>query len=55
MEQLIELLQQIQDLAGVGIEALQSAAEGGGGEAPPEGAPAGGPPEGGPPEAPVEG
>jgi len=52
MEQLIELLQQIQDLAGAGIDALkgatQGAAEGaGGGEgAPPEGAP----PEGAPPE-----
>jgi len=31
MEQLIELLQQIQDLAGVGIEALQKATGGGGG------------------------
>ena len=31
MEQLIELLQQIQELAGVAIEALQGAAEGGGG------------------------
>ena len=50
MEQLIELLQQIQELAGVGIEALEGAvAEGGGGEAPVEGAP---PVEG---EAPVEG
>ena len=39
MEQLIELLQQIQDLAGVAIEALQQAGGGGGGE--------GGPPEGG--------
>ena len=29
MEQLIELLTQIQDLAGVAIEALQGAAEGG--------------------------
>jgi hypothetical protein len=50
MEQLIELLQQIQDLAGAGIDALQSAMEGGGGggEAapPPEGGP---PPEGAPP------
>ena len=44
MDQLIELLQQIQDLAGVGIEALQAAAGGGGAEA-------GGPP----PEAPAEG
>lgn len=51
MEQLIELLQQIQDLAGAGIDALQSALEGGGGEgAPPEAA---GPPpeEGAPPPA----
>lgn len=46
MEQLIELLQQIQDLAGAGIEALQGAMEGAGGEAPPEE----GPPEGAPPE-----
>jgi hypothetical protein len=36
MEQLIELLQQIQDLAGAGIEALQGAMEGGEGGAPPE-------------------
>lgn len=50
MQQLIELLQQIQDLAGVAIEALQGAAEGGGG-APPEGAgPEGGGPGGPPPE-----
>lgn len=51
MEQLIELLQQIQDLAGAGIDALQSAMEGGGeGGAPP--AEAGGPPpEEGPPPA----
>ena len=41
MEQLIELLKQIQELAGVAIEALQGATEGGGeaggggGEAPP--------------------
>lgn len=48
MEQLIELLQQIQDLAGVAIEALTEAA--GGGEAPPEeGAP---PPEEAPPGPP---
>lgn len=47
MEQLIELLQQIQDLAGVAIEALTEAA---GGEAPPEeGAP---PPEEAPPGPP---
>jgi hypothetical protein len=50
MEQLIELLQQIMDLAGAGIEALQGAAAdaGGGGEGPPEGgAPSEGAPEGG--------
>ena len=51
MEQLIELLKQIQELAGVAIEALQGASngaaegagpEGGGGEAPPpEGPPPG--------------
>lgn len=42
MEQLIELLRQIQELAGVAIEALEGAASGaegggggGGGEAPP--------------------
>ena len=48
MEQLIELLKQIQELAGVAIEALQGAAggEGGGGEAPAEG---GAPPPEGPP------
>jgi hypothetical protein len=38
MEQLIELLKQIQELAGVAIEALQGAAEG----APAEGEPGGG-------------
>ena len=50
MEQLEELLRQIQELAGVGIEALQAAA---GGEAPAEGeAPPQGPPPGeAPPEA----
>lgn len=32
MEQLIELLQQIQELAGVGIDALNEATAGGGGE-----------------------
>jgi len=32
MEQLIELLQQIQDLAGAGIDALRGALEGGGAE-----------------------
>jgi hypothetical protein len=51
MEQLIELLKQIQELAGVAIEALQGAGGGGGGEgggapAPEEG---GGPPPEGPP------
>ena len=60
MEQLIELLQQIQDLAGAGIDALKGATEGGEEGAPPEeggapeGAPAGGgapPREGGPPPA----
>lgn len=35
MEQLIELLQQIQELAGVGIDALTEALGGAGGEAPP--------------------
>jgi hypothetical protein len=54
MEQLIELLQQIQDLAGAGIDALKGAQkgaqEGGEGAPPPEGAPpAGG--RGAPPEA----
>lgn len=51
MEQLIELLQQIQDLAGVGIEALQEALQGGGEPAGPEGAP---PPEGEPPAEPAQ-
>ena len=51
MQQLIELLQQIQDLAGVAIDALQKAGgggggEGGGGEVPT--APEGAPPAGGP-------
>jgi hypothetical protein len=51
MEQLIELLQQIQDLAGAGIEALQEAlgAGGEGGAPPPEGGEAPMPEEGGPP------
>ena len=58
MEQLIELLKQIQDLAGVGIDALKDAS--GGGERPegaPEGAPEGGPAGGGeaPPPAPGNG
>jgi hypothetical protein len=51
MDKLIELLQQIQDLAGVAIDALSG--EGGGGgpekEAPPEGGGQGGPPPEGPP------
>lgn len=54
MEQLIELLQQIQELAGVGIDALNeaTAGAGGGGEGEGEGVPVapGGPPEGAPPE-----
>ena len=53
MEQLIELLKQIQELAGVAIEALQGAtaeAGGGGGEGGPPPEEAGPPPEaGGPP------
>jgi len=51
MDQLIELLQQIQDLAGTAIEALQGAMSDAGaeGEAPAEGGPAGPPPEGEPP------
>ena len=44
MDQLIELLQQIQDLAGAAIDALKGA---GGGEE--GGAPAEAPPEGAPP------
>jgi len=50
MDQLIELLKQIQELAGVAIEALQGATEGapegggGGGEAPPPAEGAGPPP-----------
>ena len=47
MEQLIELLTQIQDLAGVAIDALTEA--GAAASGPAEGAPADGPPaEGGP-------
>ena len=48
MEELIELLKQIQDLAGAGIDALESVTSGGGA---PEGGEPGGPggaPEGGP-------
>ena len=59
MEQLIELLQQIQELAGVGIDALTEALGGAGGETPPpEGAPSpeGAPmPEAGPPPEPPVG
>ena len=58
MEELIELLKQIQDLAGAGIDALESVTSGGGapeGGAPggPGGAPKGGAPggPGGPPES----
>lgn len=54
MEKLIELLQQIQDLAGVAIDALKGAGEGAAPEgegAPAEGGPPPGAPEGGtPPE-----
>ena len=61
MEELIELLKQIQDLAGAGIDALESVTSGGGapeGGEPggPGGAPKGGPggpPEGGPGGPPV--
>lgn len=58
MEQLIELLTQIQDLAGVGIDALNEAlGGGGGGEGGPPPAPEGDMPPGGeemPPEEPVQ-
>lgn len=47
MDQLIELLQQIQDLAGAAIDALKGAEGGGGEEA--GGAPAPAPEEGAPP------
>lgn len=46
MDQLVELLQQIQELAGVAIDAIKGATEDTGGEAAPEGATA--PPEGAP-------
>ena len=51
MDQLIELLKQIQELAGVAIEALQGATQGGGeGGPPPEGGGEAPPPkEAGPP------
>lgn len=47
MEEMIELLKQIQELAGVGIDALSEATEGAKGEGGPEGPPEGGPPPGG--------
>lgn len=52
MEKLVELLKQIQELAGVAIDALQGAAGGGEGKPPEHGGPpheGGGRPEGGPP------
>lgn len=55
MDQLIELLKQIQELAGVAIEALQGATQGDGGSAPPGGASGTGPPEGTENEAPPAG
>lgn len=59
MEQLIELLKQIQELAGVAIDALEGASESGGkpgGEGPPpEGGPEKGGPEGGPGGGPESG
>jgi len=48
MEQLIELLHQIEELAGVAIKALEGASGGGEGGPPPEEGPP--PGEGGPPE-----
>ena len=51
MEQLIELLRQIQELAGVGIDALEQATGGGGGGGA-EAAPGGGGGEAPPPEGP---
>ena len=47
MDQLVELLKQIQDLAGVAIDALTEAAGGGKSGPPPEGGKSGPPPEGG--------
>ena len=58
MDQLVELLKQIQDLAGVAIDALTDASGGGKGGTPPEGGKGGPPPEGGegrPAEPPREG
>jgi hypothetical protein len=56
MDQLIELLQQIQELAGMGIEALENVSGGAeeGAPPPPEGG-GGPPPEGPPPEGPPPG
>ena len=47
MEEMIELLKQIQELAGVGIDALSQAVGGAEGEGGPAGLPEGGPPPGG--------
>ena len=47
MEEMIELLKQIQELAGVGIDALSEAVGGAEGEGGPAGPPEGGPPPGG--------
>ena len=58
MDQLVELLKQIQDLAGVAIDAITEASGGGKGGPPPEGGKGGPPPEGGegrPAEPPREG
>lgn len=55
MEQLIELLKQIQDLAGVGIDALKDASGGGNPEGSPQDGEAPAPPEGGEAPAPPEG
>lgn len=53
MKELIDLLSQIQELAGVGIDALQQAS----GEGAPDGQPKSAPPGGGsaPPEPPAQG
>ena len=58
MDQLVELLKQIQDLAGVAIDALTEASGGSKGGPPPEGSKGGPPTEGGegrPAEPPREG
>lgn len=49
MEELIELLEQIQELAGIAIEALVGALEGAGAEGGPPPGEGGAPPEGPPP------